>query len=328
MPKRAVTISAILAMAAVVVLAWRGLSVQFGSGSVYPAFSSLRADAEGAKALHDVAEAFGRRVSRSYVPIADAKPKDATVIFLGLSPGALVGMAQPSPTGAASMANAGGVVVLGAAGKCDFARIEHWQLKLECLEGRQFFNASPDWKVLQRTAGGRAQIVERSFGSGSIVLVSDSRLLSNGALALRHGAPAIASILERRANIVFDEEHLGVEDNESVGVLIRRYRLHGVVAAILAVFAVFVWMSTSSFLPRVELEPSELTGREAGAGLANLLRRTIAPTDIMTATVEEWTRSAKDHTRAQRLREAAVQHRSPAAAYNAAALALRSKHDE
>jgi hypothetical protein len=127
---------------------------------------------------------------------------------------------------------------------------------------------------------------------------------------------------------VFDEEHLGVEDNGSVGVLIRRYRLHGVVAAILAVFAVFVWMSTSSFLPRVEVEPSELTGREAGAGLANLLRRTIPAAEITIASIEEWARSAKGQTRAQRLREAAAQHRTPAAAYNAAALALKSKHDE
>src|SRR5687768_17813875 len=109
MPRRALTICAILAMAAVVVLAWRGLSMQFGSGSVYPAFSSLRADAEGAKALHDVAEAFGRRVSRSYVPIAEAKPEGSTIIFLGLSPGTLVGMAQPSPTDAATMAKAGNV---------------------------------------------------------------------------------------------------------------------------------------------------------------------------------------------------------------------------
>jgi hypothetical protein len=328
MPKRVLAICAVLAFAAVVLLAWRGLSVQLGSGSVYPAFSSLRADAEGAKALHDVAETLGRQVSRSYQPLAEAKLEDATMILLGLSPGALVGMAQPSTTDAASMAKAGNVVVLGAAGRCDFARIDQWQLKLECLEGRQFFDASNDWKVLQRTAGGHAQIVERSFGSGSVVLVSDSRLLSNGALALRHGAPAVAAILDKRAAIVFDEEHLGVEDNGSVGVLIRRYRLHGVVAAILAVFAAFVWMSTSSFLPCVELEPTELTGREAGAGLANLLRRTIPSAEIATASIEEWTRSAKDPTRAQRLREAAAQHRTPVAAYNDAARALRSKHDE
>ena len=328
MPRRVLTICAVLAFAAVALLAWRGLSVQFGSGSMYPAFSSLRADAEGLKALHDVAESFGLRVSRNYLPLSEVKPNDTTFMLIGLSPGTLVGMANPSAHDAATLAKAGNVVVLGATGRCAFARIERWQVTLECVDGRQFFKASSDWKVLQKTASGRAQIVERSFGSGAVVLVSDSRLLNNAALALRHGSPAIATILEKRPAIVFDEEHLGVEDNGSVGVLIRRYRLHGLVAAILAVFAAFVWMSTSSFLPRVEIEPTELTGREAGAGLANLLRRTIAPADIVKASIEEWARAARDENRVRRLQEAAARHRSPADAYNAASLALRSKHDE
>jgi hypothetical protein len=272
-----------------------------------------------------VAESLGLHVSRNYLPLSEVKPENSTVMLLGLSTGTLVGVANSSRQDAVTLAKAGNVLVLGAAGHCDFARIEAWQIQLECSDGRRFFIASDDWQVLQKTAGGRAQIVERSIGSGAVVLVSDSRLLNNGALALRHNSAALATLLEKRPAIVFDEEHLGVTDNGSVGVLIRRYRLHGVVAAVLAVFTVFVWMSTSSFLPRVEIEPTELTGRETGAGLANLLRRTIAPADIVRASIEEWGRGARDQDRARRLQEAAAKHRSPADAYNAASLALKSK---
>jgi hypothetical protein len=267
-------------------------------------------------------------VSRNYLPLTEVKLENSIIILIGLPPETLAGMSSPSAHDAASMAKAGNVVVLGAAGRCKSARIERWQVRLECAKGRPFFDASEEWQVLQKNEDGRAQVLERSFGSGAIILVSDSRLLSNGSLALRSGSPVIPSILERRPAIVFDEEHLGVRDNGSVGVLIRRYRLHGVVAAILTVFAVFVWMSTSSFLPRIEMEPTELTGRETGAGLANLLRRTIAPADIVTTSIQEWGRSARDDARVRHLQAAAAKHRSPVSAYNAACLALRSKHDE
>jgi hypothetical protein len=73
----------------------------------------------------------------------------------------------------------------------------------------------------------------------------------------------------------------------------RQYRLHGLVLGVLLVLALFIWQNSVSFLPRQDGNQlqNDVTGKEAAAGLINLLRRNIAPKDVLRVCFEEWTSS-------------------------------------
>ena len=61
--------------------------VQFASGDVYPEYSSLRTDAQGARLLLDsLARIPGLSVERSFLPLAFLQEDRATVLLLGLNP--------------------------------------------------------------------------------------------------------------------------------------------------------------------------------------------------------------------------------------------------
>src|ERR1700724_1232596 len=61
--------------------------VEFASGDVYPEYSSLRTDAQGAKLLlESLARMPGLSVERSFLPLAFLPEDHATVLLLGLNP--------------------------------------------------------------------------------------------------------------------------------------------------------------------------------------------------------------------------------------------------
>src|SRR5471032_2401633 len=61
--------------------------VQFSSGDVYPEYSSLRTDAQGAKLLLDsLVRIPGLSVERSFLPLEFLQEDRATVLLLGLNP--------------------------------------------------------------------------------------------------------------------------------------------------------------------------------------------------------------------------------------------------
>ena len=64
------------------------LILRFGQGDVYPAYSSLRSDPLGARALFDSLEELGGRdVQRNYEPLERMTiGKGATVLYLGATP--------------------------------------------------------------------------------------------------------------------------------------------------------------------------------------------------------------------------------------------------
>src|SRR5262249_52314251 len=55
----------------------------------------------------------------------------------------------------------------------------------------------------------------------------------------------------------------------------------------------FIWKNSTSFIPiyKEEKGQSEVPGKEAAAGLVNLLRRNIAPPDVLRVCFDEWTKS-------------------------------------
>ena len=160
-----------------------------------------------------------------------------------------------------------------------------------------FADLAPGWRTIY-TRAGHAVLVEREFGRGSVVLSADTFVLSNEALAQEPRAVLVSWLVGSHRTIVFDETHLGVLERPGVVSLMRRYRLHGFVAAILLVAVLFVWRVSVPTVPSHHDSPEGigeiLTGRDAAAGLVTILRRGIPPADILRVCRSEWTKTFRE----------------------------------
>jgi len=157
-----------------------------------------------------------------------------------------------------------------------------------------FTDLAADWRVIYVRAG-RPVLIERHLGRGSLVLSADSFVLSNESLSLDPRAPLVSWLVGTNRTVVFDETHLGVVDRQGVASLMRRYRLHGCVAAILLAAVLFVWRASVSFLPPREEQDAgsgeAVTGRDAAAGLVTILRRGIPASDLLRVCRTVWNRT-------------------------------------
>ncbi len=201
-----------------------------------------------------------------------------------------------------------------------------------------FTNLAGAW----RTVYGRPNspvLIERELGRGSIVLATDCYFLSNEAMLKDREPELLAWIVGPSRKVLFDEAHLGVLEQEGIAMLMRKYRLHGFVVVLLLLAALFVWQNISPFPPVAPGSPSteSVTGKEAGAGFTNLLRRNIAPADLLRLCFEEWTKSLAHNCSlpieridaAQAVVEKEDAHartrQDPVGAYREIALALKGK---
>lgn len=147
----------------------------------------------------------------------------------------------------------------------------------------------PAWTV-RRSLSDRPVIVERPWLGGSLVLVADSWMLSNDALSTRPEAIELAWLIGPHSTVVFDESHLGIEESGSIAGLIRRYRLHGVVAALIVLAILYVWSRSVPFLPPRQAvdSASVIAGRSSAAGLTGLIERTVPPDKLIEVCLREW----------------------------------------
>jgi hypothetical protein len=158
-----------------------------------------------------------------------------------------------------------------------------------------FERLDPAWRVIYRCAG-RPVVIERSWGSGTIVVCTDSYFLSNEALARDRSPHLLAWLAGPPRAVLFDETHLGVAENPGVMTLTRRYRLHGLFAGLLVLGGLFVWKSASGFLPMHDEETAaraagQAAGRDTRAALVNLMRRTVPVAELLPTCLAEWRRS-------------------------------------
>ena len=313
------------------------LEIRFGSGEVYPAGSSLRADREGTRVLHDSLARL-LPVSRNFSALDGQDLRHMTLFLLQTNP------AQIEDSGWQSLTKQGARVVIAFAP----VMIQRTDRTLKALDltltysapteemqdvpawqsGREttltFKAQSPAWIVLQR-----GTILERPFGAGSVVVLANAYLLSNQSLA-QHPVPALLSrIVGPAERIVFEETHFGLRDKPGVMVLVRRYGLVGLLLALVTLAALFVWQASFPLVP-LDAEGSQnlelRSDRTAESGLAQLLRRSIPESELMAACWREWERLAKP-TRAQReaVRQATLPSNQPVAAFARATLALERK---
>ena len=155
-------------------------------------------------------------------------------------------------------------------------------------------NLDLTWRV-HYARGTDPVMVERAIGQGSIVLATDSFFTSNEAMQKERHTDLLTWLAGGSREILFDETHLGVQEQPGLATLARRYKLHGGVLALLALAALFLWKNSVSFVPR-DRESSltaPVTGRESAAGFVNLLRRSITPKDLLQTSLNEWHKSTR-----------------------------------
>jgi hypothetical protein len=175
---------------------------------------------------------------------------------------------------------------------------------LEWHSGLVFTNLDKAWKVIY-SRGTNAVVVERQFGKGSVVMATDSYFASNEALAGERHADLLAWLVGAPRNVVFDEAHLGIVETSGVAMLMRKYRLHGLIGGLVLLAGLFIWKNATSLVPPREAaaeDHSVVAGKESAAGFVNLLRRSIAPRDLLATCFAEWKKSVAQEGRVARSR--------------------------
>jgi len=153
-------------------------------------------------------------------------------------------------------------------------------------------NLNSSWQTIF-ARGDHPVVAEKAFGRGSIVIATDSYFLSNQALWKEREPRLLAWLIGPAEHIVFDEAHLGVVESSGVAVLMRKYRLTGVIGALVLLAGLFIWKNSFSLVPPYagETRSPFVPGKDATAGFVNLLRRNIPARQVLEVCFEQWTRS-------------------------------------
>ncbi len=143
-------------------------------------------------------------------------------------------------------------------------------------------------------------VVERAWGDGTIVLASDTFFVSNEAMRSERHTGLLAWLVGPQDAVIFDETHLGIGESPGVMTLARRYRLHGVIAALAMVTLLFVWRNMLTLVPRQATSQRDpfagrrvYPGQTLAAGFLNLLRRSVPLPRLLEICHEEWVKSEK-----------------------------------
>jgi hypothetical protein len=157
-----------------------------------------------------------------------------------------------------------------------------------------FHDLGEAWEVIYAKAG-RPVVIQRNRGKGSLILVAGSYPFSNESLWRERSTQFLSWVLGRHRKITFDEVHLRMVKSPGIATLSRQYRLQGVVLVLIVVAGLFIWKNALGF-PPVQTDPREergnvVRGKDAASGYINLLRRNLAPHDLLPTMFEEWNRS-------------------------------------
>ncbi len=266
----------------------RLFELRFETGDIYPPYSSLRADPLGAKAFYEsLASLRGLTVERHLRPLHRLRDgRDTTFFMFGTT-----------------------ARELGYLREDEFADLE----RIVHQGGRIVFSFAPvstkTWPAERKEEDSLQKQDPRSSKSQEPDKRADEKP--------RQRRPARDDPEPRRRKRVSLKERWGVEfayqdlpkaenggyqfvtaqaQEPGVAALIRKYRLHGLVAGLILLAALFVWKNTASFVPAPDAGPRKdhgdlVVGRDSAAGFVNLLRRSIAPADLIAVCFNEWKKS-------------------------------------
>lgn len=152
------------------------------------------------------------------------------------------------------------------------------------------------WRAVYTRGSDRAAVLERDLGRGTIVLATDSYLLTNEGLRVHREPAYLAWLIGPHDRVVFDESHLGLTPQVGVATLVRRYGLAPLFVAFALVFGLFVWHSATALVPRpgdVRTDEALQVDKGASAALTSLLRRSTRPRQLVQACVNAWLETAR-----------------------------------
>ncbi|RPI29510.1 MAG: DUF4350 domain-containing protein [Acidobacteria bacterium] len=150
------------------------------------------------------------------------------------------------------------------------------------------------WKTVYARQG-RPAVIRRTQGTGEVVLLADSYLITNRAMWEARYPQFLTWLVGARRRVLFYERHLGVAEDPGVASLLRKYQLHGVLAALVIVMLLFVWRNSVPLLPapRSAADTRPLEIRDRGSSLTALVARTLAPSELLDVCLGEWKKSEK-----------------------------------
>jgi hypothetical protein len=279
----------------------------------YPAFSSYRTLPEGTSVLYDaLRRSPGMTADRNVQPLGTLHFNHAAILMLGVAPVSLNGDGQWF-SDMDELAGKGNRLIIGLLPhRARFIQPENnkledalkpWGIRLAFARQTDFrdeeedqltpgwpmyFADSKGWDTL-REERGKPVVIEKSMGKGTIVVMTNSFLLSNAAMVDDRQTAFLSSLIGPVHQTIFDETHFGIEQTGSIAALARRYRLQGLVLGLVLVSLLFIWKSAAGFPPPNTLRPTQpVMGEDSGAAFLNLLRRNIRRDDILSTCVEEW----------------------------------------
>jgi hypothetical protein len=157
-----------------------------------------------------------------------------------------------------------------------------------------FVRLEPEWRPLL-FAKSKPVLIRREWGQGAILIATDSYFISNEALRNDRHPMLLHLFAGWPGSLLFDEAHLGTQEQEGVMALAEKFRLEGFLYGMLGVVALLLWRNSLPLAPpratdgRLPLGGA-ISGKDSRSGLVNLLRRNILPSEILGVCFTEWKR--------------------------------------
>ncbi len=272
-------------------------------GNAYPQWSSLRADADGTKLLHDSLRKLPNwTVLRHFTPEAKLPAEPAVILFLHQTPDSLDKL---SPT--VDRLTAGGArVVIGIpeqrktlrkGNKTDNEAKDWLGLHFEPQASGELiaerFEERTTWKLLPKDPAWKLSdgFAERPRGPGSILVLTGNEL-RNDRLRQSPSGARLLRLFGPSHRVIFAESTLGVADQGGIVSLLRRAGWGPAALLLLAAAALYLWRAATPLLPeRADIILREEPGGGATA-LAQLLRKHVPPADLLATCLAEWKKAA------------------------------------
>jgi hypothetical protein len=170
-------------------------------------------------------------------------------------------------------------------------RSENLPLSIRLLASFYFKKTVPEWRDMYFKEG-ETVLMERNWGKGSMVLSTDSFMVSNEALAMNRSSELLTWFVGPNQHVIFEESHLGLGDKPGIISLARKYRLFPFVSALLVLSALVIWKNSRNLVPPLKEDEGSLSDDSGGknelSGFSGLLKRKIPPAEILTACHSEW----------------------------------------
>lgn len=136
-------------------------------------------------------------------------------------------------------------------------------------------------------------VLYRSWGKGSLILCSDTYLLSNEAMQFHRHPEFLSWLIGPYGHVIFNETHIGLVRQTGMIDFIRRYRLTGVLIIGILTGILFLWRNMFSLTPRhdraFEQNEKKIThARDISDGLSALLKRCIPPARLLKVCEQEY----------------------------------------